>query len=86
MDCTIRVAKTKALICAFVFSYAKSRFSHDAAHIPSIIDFLNLFYVIIKLVIMKTCPIKCRPHYIKLLYSKIGFTDIYIFSYLCSKT
>ena len=37
----IRVAKTKALtsfavtaklICAFVFAYAKSRFSQDAAH------------------------------------------------------
>ena len=42
MDCTIRVAKTKALIsfavtakliCVFVFAYAKSRFSHNAAHI-----------------------------------------------------
>ena len=42
MDCTIRVAKTKALIsfvvtakliCVFVFAYAKIRFSHDAAHI-----------------------------------------------------
>ena len=41
-DCTIRVAKTKALIsfavtakliCVFVFAYAESRFSHDAAHI-----------------------------------------------------
>ena len=41
MDCTIRVVKTKALIsfavtakliCVFVFAYAKSRFSHDAAH------------------------------------------------------
>ena len=40
--CTICVAKTKALIsfvvtakliCIFVFAYAKSRFSHDAAHI-----------------------------------------------------
>ena len=37
----MRVAKTKALmsfmvttnlICAFVFAYAKSRFSHDEAH------------------------------------------------------
>ena len=28
-DCTIYVAKTKALIsCAFVFAYAKNRFSH----------------------------------------------------------
>ena len=39
-DCTIYVAKTKALIscavtaqliCAFGFAYAKRRFSHDAA-------------------------------------------------------
>ena len=42
MDCTIREVKTKALIsfavtakliCVFVFVYAKSRFSHAAAHI-----------------------------------------------------
>ena len=40
-DCTIRVAKTKALItcavtvqliCVFVFAYEKSRFSHYEAH------------------------------------------------------
>ena len=45
MDCTFRIAKTKALIsfavtakliCVFVFAYAKSRFSHDAAHISSV--------------------------------------------------
>ena len=44
-DCTIRIAKTKALIsyavtaqliCVFVFAYAKSRFSHNEAHIFSI--------------------------------------------------
>ena len=42
MDCTIYVAKTKALIsfavtakliCVFVFAYTKSRFSHDKAQI-----------------------------------------------------
>ena len=42
MNCTIRVAKTKALIsfavtakliCAFVFAYADCWFSHAAAHI-----------------------------------------------------
>ena len=42
MDCTIRVAKTKALIsfavtakltCAFIFAYAKSRFSNEAARL-----------------------------------------------------
>ena len=31
MDCSIRVAKTKALISFAVFAYAKSRFSDDAA-------------------------------------------------------
>ena len=45
-DCTIRVAKTKALIsfavsakliCVFVFAYAKNRFSHDEAQIGSCI-------------------------------------------------
>ena len=47
MDCTIHVAKTKALIsfavtakliCVFVFAYAKSWFSHDAAHFYLQID------------------------------------------------
>ena len=42
MDCTIRVAKTKALIsfavtakliCVFLFAYAKSGFSHDVDQI-----------------------------------------------------
>ena len=37
-DCTINVAKTKALIswaviAVFVFAYTQSRVSHDAAHI-----------------------------------------------------
>ena len=44
MDCTIRVAKTKALIrcavtaqliCVFVFAYVKIRFSHNEARIYS---------------------------------------------------
>ena len=44
-DCTIHIAKTKALIsfavtekliCVFVFAYAKSRFSHNEAHIASV--------------------------------------------------
>ena len=30
------VAKTKALFCSFVFAYAKSRFSHDAAQLSSL--------------------------------------------------
>ena len=45
MDCTINEAKTKMLInstvavqpiCAFVFTYAKNRFSHDAAQIKGL--------------------------------------------------
>ena len=50
-DCTIRVAKTKALIsfavtakliCVIVFAYAKSRFSHNEAQIFMIkMVFLN---------------------------------------------
>ena len=44
-NCTIYVAKTKALIsfaviakliCVFVFADAKCWFSHDAAHLPSL--------------------------------------------------
>ena len=44
MDCTIRVAKTKALIsyavtakliCVFVFAYAERWLSHDVAQITS---------------------------------------------------
>ena len=50
MDCTIRIAKTKALIsfavtakliCVFVFAYAKSRFSHDEAQMVGKRETLN---------------------------------------------
>ena len=55
MNCTIYVAKTKALIsfavtekliCVFVFAYAKkNRFSHDEAHMFSIDMFVyNIRY------------------------------------------
>ena len=46
-DCAIRVAKTNALIsfavttkliCVFVFTYAKSRFSHDEAHLKLLVE------------------------------------------------
>ena len=33
MDCTVYEAKTKALICSFVFAYAKSWFSHEVAQL-----------------------------------------------------
>ena len=47
-DCTTCVAKTKALIsctvtmqliCTFLFEYAKSRFSHDAAQIRCVFGY-----------------------------------------------
>ena len=50
MDCTIHVAKTKALIsfavtakliCVFVFAYAKSLFSCDAAHFVFAVTFFR---------------------------------------------
>ena len=50
-DCTIRVAKTKALIsfavtakliCVFVFAYAKSRFCHNEAQIKINIEYAFL--------------------------------------------
>ena len=52
MNCTIHVAKTKVLIsfsvtaqllCAFVFAYAKIRFSHDAAQIMLQYQYLFLY-------------------------------------------
>ena len=52
MDCSIYVAKTKALIsCAvtvqlisvFVFAYAKKRFSHDPAHVIKVFQFVKKF-------------------------------------------
>ena len=55
MDCTIYVVKTKGLIscvvtaqlsCAFVFAYAKSRFSHDAAQIDSMFNGITTPWVI----------------------------------------
>ena len=36
----ISFAVTPKLICAFVFAYAKSRFSHDAAHILNFNSFI----------------------------------------------
>ena len=54
MNCIIRIAKTKALIsfavtakliCVFVFAYAKSRFSHDAAQIKSRL-FMNIVHAV----------------------------------------
>ena len=47
MDCTIRIAKTKALIgfavtakviCVFVFEYVKRWFSHNTAQLNFIIN------------------------------------------------
>ena len=79
--CTIFVAKTKELIscrvtaqllCAFVFAYAKHRFSHDEAQLPveQIMRIFNYDYEVTLLIspwhpvgefwwtlaITKTCP------------------------------
>ena len=52
-DCTIYVAKTKALIsfavtakliCVFVLAYAKRWFSHDAAHIHSCYRHVTVYF------------------------------------------
>ena len=43
MVCTIYIAKTKALICLFVFAYAKSRFSHDEAQ--DVMHVMNFFFI-----------------------------------------
>ena len=54
MECSIYVAKTKGLIscavtaeliCGFVFAYAKSWFSHDAAHIKKGSNFPGFFHM-----------------------------------------
>ena len=62
-DCTTYVAKTKALIScavvaalligAFVFAYAKSRLSHDAAQMVLQTEWLE------KLVSIRNCSIDC---------------------------
>ena len=61
MNCTIRVAKTKALIsfavtakliCVFVFAYAKIRFSHDAAQMIFVklcFPWNKLFWLFVKI-------------------------------------
>ena len=43
MDSNIDVVKTKGLICTFGFAYAKSRFSHDMAHICLYVLNISLF-------------------------------------------
>ena len=54
MDCTFRVAKTKALIsfvvtakliCGFVFAYANCWFSHAQAHITFIKERMYLLII-----------------------------------------
>ena len=42
MKALISFAVTAKLICAFVFAYAKSRFYHDAAHIPFSWDYQKI--------------------------------------------
>ena len=81
MDRTIRVGKTKALIifavtakliCTFVFAYAKSRFSHDAAHmligisLKQLITFFYKFNYILRMYYLKQYNYINQLHHIKL--------------------
>ena len=63
-DCTVHVAKTKALIsfavtakliCVFVFAYAKIRFSHDAAQIS-----LCFIPKVVRRSFVYTCQLGCN--------------------------
>ena len=73
MDRSIYVVKTKALICGFVFAYAKRWFSHNAAQMSSIIKqnrtyLSTLFMLLVPLsttrstspVFLPTCHLKER--------------------------
>ena len=68
MDCTILVAKTKALIsfavtakliCVFVFAYAKSRFSHNEAHIHQAMHDVLMVWACIGIILAALY----EPHY-----------------------
>ena len=71
-DCTIYVVKTKALIscavttqliCVFVFAYAKSRFSHNEAHLWHVSAgqlCIHIKYIIFKLITIVTYV----PHFV----------------------
>ena len=77
-DCSVSVLKTKALnrwavtvqlICAFVFAYAKSRFSHDVAHLIKsimaltqiIVQICNLLHFLaVKMTILRYLIIFCH--------------------------
>ena len=48
----ISFAVTAKLICVFVFAYAKSRFSHDAAHI--VLNLLILVHIVSLLLASKS--------------------------------
>ena len=78
MDCTIYVAKTKALIsfavtakliCVFVFAYLKSRFSHNKAHFCSEKEFCSkaistaLFLHFKHEICLPVCVYLCQMYY-----------------------
>ena len=43
----ISCAVIAQLICGFVYAYAKSRFSHDAAHMLDVYAPLYLFFILL---------------------------------------
>ena len=66
-DCTICVAKTKALIsfavtakliCVFIFAFAKSRFSHNEAHIINVgLNFVTLLCTKFTVMFIASCAV-----------------------------
>ena len=82
-DCTIYVAKTKALIsfavttkliCVFVFAYAKIRFSHDKAHFIMVDLHDNFTY---NYILLKVFPQKDRWQSLWLRWANISSDQIH---------
>ena len=91
-DCTIYVAKTKALIscavtaqliCVFVFAYAKVRFSHDEAQMRLVMR--NLFFASVnnKGAGEPRCAVLSVPLIVCCLYSLKSLAPIAKISSLC---
>ena len=100
MDCTIRIAKTKALIscavtaqliCLFVFAYAKSRFSHNEAQILLNQLHKNDEFPVISCLsdFLPFWSFRTRFYFnLTILYPARSFVPTFIFSYLilCFRT
>ena len=73
------MAKTKALICVFVLAYAKSRFSHDVAHITT------FSYIHKRTVIMGFSREMCNYFILSLIFfPPVSFLAVLFYSgFLC---